>query len=123
MAASTAVAPVSGHVCEYVPAAETTWYAASIFACGCCVGGVNAVHQPGVMLPVSPPTAIRRSFALAVVAAAVLMGLAVPLAVPEPSAVPDNPVHSETTEARSPGFGEPINVSLRMADGLLPTVP
>src|SRR5437588_5509636 len=75
MAASTAVAPVSGHVCEYVPAAETTWYAASIFACGCCVGGVNAVHQPGVMLPVSPPTAMRRSFALAGVAALVWIEL------------------------------------------------
>src|SRR5437588_11961321 len=94
MAASHPVAPVSDHVWEYVPAAETTWYAASIFACGCCVGGVNAVHQPGVMLPVSPPTAMRRLFALAGVAAIVRIGLAVP-AVPQPPAFPDTPAHSE----------------------------
>src|SRR5438105_6647262 len=110
MAASHPVAPVSDHVWEYVPAAETTWYAASIFACGCCVGGVNAVHQPGVMLPVSPPTAIRRSFALAVVAAAVWMGLAVPAVAPPPAAAfPVTADHSATIETRPRGAGAPIN--------------
>src|SRR5205807_10345648 len=76
MAASHPVDPVSDHVLAYLPAAETTWYAASIFACGCCAAALNAVHQPGIMPPVSPPTEMRRSFPLAVAMAAVAIGLA-----------------------------------------------
>src|SRR5205807_8786436 len=73
------------------------------------------------MLPVSPPAAMRR-IALAVVTAAVRMGLAVPLAAPEPAA-PDNPAHSEMIEARSPGEGVPIKLIVSVSVGLLPTVP
>src|SRR5437588_12173797 len=94
-------------------------------AFGCCGGdvGLNAVHEPGVAPPVSPPTAMRRSFALPVVTAPVRMGLAVPVAVPEPSAIPDKSAHSETIEARSPGEGVPIKSSVSVADGLVPTGP
>src|SRR5437016_4892691 len=123
MAASHPADPVSDHVWEYLPAAETTWYAASIFACGCCAGPVNAVHQPAVMLPVSPPTEMRRSVALAVAMAGVWMGLAGPVAVSKPSSVPAGPAHSETIELRSPGEGAPIRLIVSVAEGLPPTVP
>src|SRR2546429_8549519 len=75
------------------------------------------------MPPVSPPTEMRRSVALAVATAAVRIGLAGPVAVPEPSAVPDSPDHSETIELRSPGAGAPIKLIVSVAEGLLPTVP
>src|SRR5207302_9299700 len=75
------------------------------------------------MLTVSPPTEMRRSFALPVVTAPVRMGLTVPVAVPEPSAIPDKSAHSETSEARAPGEGVPIKSIVSVAGGLLPTVP
>src|SRR5207302_8659981 len=72
------------------------------------------------MLPVSPPTEMRRSFAMPVVTAAVRMELVVPVVVPEPSAIPVNPAHSETIEVRSPVPYLPPNKFIRTASGGLP---
>ena len=59
-----------------------------------------------------------------VVTVAVWMGLAVPVAVPELSTVPERPAHSETMEVRSPvPEGVPIKSILTRLSGLLPTVP
>ena len=74
------------------------------------------------MLPVSPLTEMRRSVALAVVMGAVVIGLAVPVAIPVPSVAPDSPDHSETTAQRSPGEGVATKVIVSVADGLLPTM-
>src|SRR5207302_6903617 len=121
--ASHPIDPVSDHVLAYLPAAETTGEPTSVLQSGGSAVAVHAVHQPGSMPPVSPPTEMRRSFALAVLTAAVAIGLAGPVAVPEPSSVPDSPDHSETIELRSPGEGAPINRIVSAADGLPPTVP